>query len=313
MATIAEDLTVILSIARTPMGSMQGALSDATATDLGATAVKAAVERAGVSGDDIDRIYMGCVLAILLTHEMGHLILRTFLPEIRAQVRTTYLVHGSEDGILGASQDNDPLVAAHVDEIAKRQLRVGGNPDIGTFFVTPPIYASIMRQMVQLGRAQPGGQAACADWGPKATAYVQAQVALVPNLDFEEFSARTPTAAEQAQTTDFLAMLGQLVAASVQRSATSLAPTTKVPAMFLDGDAKKDEVDPEQLLAMFSMAVPPQVHPINPMSHLLGDAVRADVRPGERVLDMGTGCGVNGSRRSPRNAIPNMSIPSAKA
>ena len=32
------------------------------ATDLGATAVKAAVERAGVSGDDIDRIYMGCVL-----------------------------------------------------------------------------------------------------------------------------------------------------------------------------------------------------------------------------------------------------------
>ena len=58
MATIAEDPTVILSIARTPMGSMQGALSDASATDLGATAVKAAVERAGVSGEDIDRIYM---------------------------------------------------------------------------------------------------------------------------------------------------------------------------------------------------------------------------------------------------------------
>lgn len=42
------------------------------------------------------------------------------------------------------------------------------------------------------------------------------------------------------------------------------------------------------------LVVPPLVHPINPMSHLLGDAVRADVRPGERVLDMGTGCGVNG-------------------
>src|SRR3569623_1123499 len=62
MATTASDPTVILSIARTPMGSMQGALADASATDLGATAVKAAVERAGVSGDDIDRIYMGCVL-----------------------------------------------------------------------------------------------------------------------------------------------------------------------------------------------------------------------------------------------------------
>ena len=58
MATTASDPTVILSIARTPMGSMQGALADASATDLGATAVKAAVERAGVSGDDIDRIYM---------------------------------------------------------------------------------------------------------------------------------------------------------------------------------------------------------------------------------------------------------------
>jgi acetyl-CoA C-acetyltransferase len=50
------DPTVILSIARTPMGSMQGALAGASATDLGATAVRAAVERAGVSGEDIDRI-----------------------------------------------------------------------------------------------------------------------------------------------------------------------------------------------------------------------------------------------------------------
>ncbi|RIX29395.1 acetyl-CoA C-acyltransferase [Sphingomonas edaphi] len=59
---MATDPIVILSIARTPMGSMQGALADVSATDLGATAVKAAVERAGVKGDEIDRIYMGCVL-----------------------------------------------------------------------------------------------------------------------------------------------------------------------------------------------------------------------------------------------------------
>jgi acetyl-CoA C-acetyltransferase len=56
------DPVVILSYARTPMGAMQGALADVSATDLGATAVKAAVERAGVSPDGIDRIYMGCVL-----------------------------------------------------------------------------------------------------------------------------------------------------------------------------------------------------------------------------------------------------------
>jgi len=56
------DPIVILSYARTPMGSFQGSLSGATATDLGAAAVKAAVERAGVAASDIDKIYMGCVL-----------------------------------------------------------------------------------------------------------------------------------------------------------------------------------------------------------------------------------------------------------
>jgi len=58
----ANDPIVILSYARTPMGGLQGAFSDVAATDLGATAVKAAVERAGVAGEDIERIYMGCVL-----------------------------------------------------------------------------------------------------------------------------------------------------------------------------------------------------------------------------------------------------------
>ncbi|MFL0670996.1 MAG: acetyl-CoA C-acyltransferase, partial [Erythrobacter sp.] len=56
------DPVVILSYARTPMGAMQGALADVPATQLGAIAVKAAVERSGVAGADIDRAYMGCVL-----------------------------------------------------------------------------------------------------------------------------------------------------------------------------------------------------------------------------------------------------------
>ncbi len=57
-----NDPVVIVSFARTPMGGMQGVFSDVSATDLGATAVKAAVKRAGTDGGDIDRIYMGCVL-----------------------------------------------------------------------------------------------------------------------------------------------------------------------------------------------------------------------------------------------------------
>lgn len=59
---MSADPIVILSYARTPMGSFQGSLADAAATDLGATAVGAAVERAGLKGDAIERIYMGCVL-----------------------------------------------------------------------------------------------------------------------------------------------------------------------------------------------------------------------------------------------------------
>ncbi|MGY4396305.1 acetyl-CoA C-acetyltransferase [Sphingomonas sp. UYAg733] len=60
---MSTDPIVILSYARTPMGSFQGALSGATATELGAAAVGGAVERAGLSGEAIERIYMGCVLS----------------------------------------------------------------------------------------------------------------------------------------------------------------------------------------------------------------------------------------------------------
>ncbi len=53
---------VITGIARTPMGGFQGVLSDASAAELGAAAIAAAVERSGLAGDDIDEVIMGCVL-----------------------------------------------------------------------------------------------------------------------------------------------------------------------------------------------------------------------------------------------------------
>jgi acetyl-CoA C-acetyltransferase len=59
---MSSDPTVILSYARTPMGSFQGSLAGLSATELGTAAVKAAVERSGLSPDVIERIYMGCVL-----------------------------------------------------------------------------------------------------------------------------------------------------------------------------------------------------------------------------------------------------------
>jgi acetyl-CoA C-acetyltransferase len=59
---MSSDPVIIASYARTPMGGFQGALSPLSAPELGAAAVKAAVARAGVPGEDVERIYMGCVL-----------------------------------------------------------------------------------------------------------------------------------------------------------------------------------------------------------------------------------------------------------
>ena len=52
---MSSDPIVIASYARTPMGGLLGDLSPVKSTDLGAAAVKAAVERAGIKGDVIDR------------------------------------------------------------------------------------------------------------------------------------------------------------------------------------------------------------------------------------------------------------------
>tara|TARA_R110000772_G_scaffold231592_6_gene342729 strand:- start:41754 stop:42941 length:1188 start_codon:yes stop_codon:yes gene_type:complete len=57
-----EDPIVIAGAARTPMGGFQGDLSGARAPDLGAAAIKAALERAGVAPEAVDEVYMGIVL-----------------------------------------------------------------------------------------------------------------------------------------------------------------------------------------------------------------------------------------------------------
>ncbi|QQP89793.1 acetyl-CoA C-acetyltransferase [Skermanella sp. TT6] len=56
------DPIVIAAAVRTPMGGFQGELATATAPELGATAIRAAVERAGLASDQVDEVIMGCVL-----------------------------------------------------------------------------------------------------------------------------------------------------------------------------------------------------------------------------------------------------------
>jgi len=56
------DDVVILSGARTPIGSFQGAFANLPAHRLGASALEAAIERAGVNPEDLEQVYMGCIL-----------------------------------------------------------------------------------------------------------------------------------------------------------------------------------------------------------------------------------------------------------
>ena len=117
------DPVVILSYARTPMGAMQGALADVAATDLGATAVKAAVERAGVDANDIERIYMGCVLPAGLGQAPARqAAIKAGLPK-SVQATTVNKVCGSgmQTVIMGA----EALAAGSIDLIVAGGLKPG--------------------------------------------------------------------------------------------------------------------------------------------------------------------------------------------
>ncbi|NNB07986.1 acetyl-CoA C-acyltransferase [Pseudomonas fragi] len=61
--TISNDPVVIVSAARTPMGGFQGDFKGLTAPQLGAAAIRAAVERAGVSDNGVEEVLFGCVLS----------------------------------------------------------------------------------------------------------------------------------------------------------------------------------------------------------------------------------------------------------
>jgi len=59
---MSNDPVVIVSAARTPMGAFQGELKDFAAPQLGAAAIRAAVERARIKPDQVQEVIMGCVL-----------------------------------------------------------------------------------------------------------------------------------------------------------------------------------------------------------------------------------------------------------
>ena len=110
---MSADPIVIASYARTPMGSFQGSLTDASATELGAAAVSAAVKRAGLNGEAVERIYMGCVLPAGLGQAPARqAALKAGLPDhIEATTVNKMCGSGMQAAILAA----DALAAGSVD------------------------------------------------------------------------------------------------------------------------------------------------------------------------------------------------------
>lgn len=108
-----QDPVVIVGAARTPMGSFQGSLSGKTGPELGAAAVAASLERAGLKGEDIDEAIMGCVLSAGLGQAPARqAILRAGLPQ---DIPCTTVNKMCGSGMRAVMSASDTLALGHAD------------------------------------------------------------------------------------------------------------------------------------------------------------------------------------------------------
>ena len=137
---------VIVSGARTPVGRFGGAFKDILASDLGAVAIKAAVERAGISPEDVDEVIMGNVLQADETgYTARRAMLKAGLPEhIPAMTVNRACSSGLEAINLAvqaiATGESEVVVAGGADSMSRvpylmRGVRFEG-PRMGDYSVT---------------------------------------------------------------------------------------------------------------------------------------------------------------------------------
>ena len=112
---MSADPVVIASYARTPMGGFMGDLTGMKATDLGAAAVKAALERAGADADAIEQIFMGCVLPATLGQAPARQAALGAGLSLGVQATTVNKMCGS--GMQAAIMAHDALAAGSADLI----------------------------------------------------------------------------------------------------------------------------------------------------------------------------------------------------
>jgi acetyl-CoA C-acetyltransferase len=112
---MSADPVVIAGYARTPMGSFQGALASVRSPDLGAVAIRAAMERGGIDPERVDQVVMGCVLSAALGQAPARqAALGAGLPR-SAAATTVNKMCGS--GMQAAMMAHDALIAGSVDVI----------------------------------------------------------------------------------------------------------------------------------------------------------------------------------------------------
>jgi acetyl-CoA C-acetyltransferase len=114
---------VIVSAARTPIGSFGGSLSSLSASQLGAVAIKAAVERAGIHANQIQEVYMGNVLSANLGQAPATQAAKfAGLPDIPATTINKVCASGTKAIMLAAQSialgENDIVVAGGMESMS---------------------------------------------------------------------------------------------------------------------------------------------------------------------------------------------------
>ncbi len=107
------DPIVIVSALRTPMGGFNGCLSSVSATELGASAIKAAVEQANVATEQIDEVIMGCVLPAGMKQAPARQAALSANLALSTVCTTINKVCGS--GMKAAMQAHDAIAAGSID------------------------------------------------------------------------------------------------------------------------------------------------------------------------------------------------------
>ena len=108
-----SDPIVIVSAVRTPMGGFGGCLAPVTSPELGATAIKAAVNEANLANDQVDELIMGCVLPAGLKQAPARQAAIAADLSLSTVCTTINKVCGS--GMKAAMQAHDALLAGSID------------------------------------------------------------------------------------------------------------------------------------------------------------------------------------------------------